>query len=67
MLQCVYKMSLSRCFLLDKILVLYTVNRPHFGTEILRFGPFGQSGQQEKKVDLRNSEQLLRVVFAKKV
>ena len=21
------------------------VNRPHFGAEILRFGPFGQSGQ----------------------
>ena len=40
------------------------VNRPHFGTGILLFGPFGQSGQQWKKVDFRNSEQLLRLVFS---
>ena len=39
------------------------VNRPHSATGILLFGPFGQSGQKGKKVDLRNSEQLLRVVF----
>ena len=28
------------------------------------FGPFGQSGQEGKKVDWRNSEQLLRVAFS---
>ena len=34
------------------------VNRPDFGSGILLFG------QLEKKVDLRNPEQLLRVVFS---
>ena len=43
----------------DTQFYIQLVNRPHFGTGILLFGPFGQSGQEEKKVDLRNSEQLL--------
>ena len=38
------------------------VNRTHFGTGILVFGWFGQI--KGKKVDLRNSEQLLRVGFS---
>ena len=37
------------------------VNRPHFGTGIFLFGPLSSKG---KKVDLRNSEQLFRVVFS---
>ena len=37
------------------------VHRSHFGTGIFLFGPLSSKG---KKVDLRNSEQLLRVVFS---
>ena len=36
------------------------INRPHFGTGIL----LGSQGSKEKKVDFRNSEQLLRAVFS---
>ena len=42
-----------------------SISRPHFENGILLLGPFEQlKAVRKKKVDLRNSEQLLGVVFS---
>ena len=41
--------SIKRGLQVNSQFYIQLVNRPHFRTGILLFGPFGQSGQKEKK------------------